>query len=478
MVKRLICAALCLALALCMCGCAALFEKEYLLVEDYVPTVQEVPSQIEKLTVHNFHDLKQAIRGMVNSGQTVGSIIFDSAYDGDVAEDLSDACWQVRTQDALCAYCVVNIFYELNKIVTFYEAQINISYSSHGEKVENIAVLPYSTGVDGIIKEMLIDGSNRGVLLINQSTLSAQEMEEMVAEVYRRNPAIAPRQPGISVKMYSGTNQQRLYEINMSYSMESEELAARKEMLAQFAPFEQLDTSRLSEGQRALVAFEYIRRNISVEPSGQNSTIYSALIQRHADSEGIALAYVELCRQLDVECRIVYGQRNWQDHCWNIIRLGQSYYHVDAALEADIPTEDSFMRLDEQIWDIYRWDMASYPACAGLLSYEDVLKGRDVLPVESDNKAQITLAADGEAGAESEDVFNHLTEPEQSPEDSETEMRLELLREKKDKLSYYESEAAALSEEAQASDQENEADSTDEAQRVEQPEESEQVSPQ
>ena len=442
MIKRLVSALLCLLLALSMCACAAIFEKEYVLVEDYVPAAQEDSAQGEKLTVHDFQDLKQTIRDMVNSGQTVGSVIFDSAYDGDVAEDLSDACWQVRTQDALCAYCVVNIFYELNKIVAYYEAQINISYSDYGEKVENIAVLPYSTGLDGIIKELIDDGGSRGAVLINQSTLSAQDMEDMVADVYRRNPAIAPCQPLASVKMYSGTNQQRLYEINLVYSLGTEELEERKEHLSHFAPFTDMDVSRFSEGRRALIAFDYIKNSIAVEPKGQNNTIYSALIERRADSEGIALAYVELCRQLGVECRVVYGQRNWQDHCWNIIRIGESYYHVDAALDAAVPLEEAFMRRDEHIWDICRWDMASYPACTGLLSCEDVLKGRDVIPVEVEKIVDDSPEAES-GGNEDERENNLLFYPELEREELEALKELYRPREDKDKRSASEAEDAA-----------------------------------
>jgi len=382
MMKRLLSLALCAAMLFVLCGCAGVFEKEYVLVEDYAPAVQENETGVEKLTVHDFAALKQAMRSMVSSGQTSGTIIFDSAYEGDVAEDLSDACWQLRTQDALCAYCVVNIFYELNKIVAYSEAEINISYSSYGERVEDITVLPYSTGLDGIVRSAMAKGRDRVAVLIDHSSLSAEDMEDLAAEVYRKDPALSPQQPLVSVNMYSGAEQQRLYELNLRYGMTALELEAKKLGLSAVRPFEGTELDGLSEGRRALMAFEFLVSNVTVSPAGQNSSIYSALVERCADSEGVALAYVELCRQLGVECRVVYGQRNWQDHCWNIIRIGQDYYHVDAALDSELSREETFMRRDEHIWEICRWDMASYPSCTGSLSYVDVLNGYDTLSLE------------------------------------------------------------------------------------------------
>lgn len=396
MIKRLLSLTLCALMALGLCGCAGLFEKEYVFVEDYAPAPQPDDAEGEKLTVHDFSGLLQAMRDMVGSGQSGGTIVFDSAYDGDVAEDLSDACWQLRTQDALCAYCVVNIFYELNKIVAYHEAEINISYSDYGEKVENIARLPYSTGVDSLVRSAIASGRARLALLINHSSLSAEDMEDLVAETYRENPAIAPQQPHVSVNMYSGTNQQRLYELNLRYGMTAGEFEQRKLRLSAVRPFDSASPLTMSEGRRALAAFDWLRAGVTVSPAGQNNSIYSALVEGAADSEGIALAYVELCRQLGLDCRVVYGQRNWQDHCWNILRVGQDYYHVDAALGADVPGEECFMRRDEHIWEICRWDMASYPSCTGTLSYSDVLSGRDTLPHEME-KPKLDIASSADA---------------------------------------------------------------------------------
>ena len=91
---------------------------------------------------------------------------------------------------------------------------------------------------------------------------------------------------------------------------------------------------------------------------------------------------MELCRQLGVDCRIVYGQRSWQDHCWNIVRVNGEYYHVDAGL-TDASVENNFLKPDQSFWENYRWDVASYPACTGSLTYEAFMPQPDADGVET-----------------------------------------------------------------------------------------------
>ena len=118
MLKRFTAAVLLAALLLSLCGCGSMFEKEVVDINDYEPPVQEKVSETEKVTVRNFTALKRAITDMVYSGADSGSLAFDPNYDGDAVKDMEEACRQLRTQNALCAYCVVSISYEISKIVT------------------------------------------------------------------------------------------------------------------------------------------------------------------------------------------------------------------------------------------------------------------------------------------------------------------------------------------------------------------------
>ena len=301
-----------IAAVCCLCGCGSVFDKEYVVVSDYVPPVQDSTSREDKITVRNLNELKTALLGLVSSGESEGAILFDAAYDGDATADMASACWQVRTQDALCAYCVDNIAYDLAKIVTHYEANISISYSAAAVNAASIRQMQYSTGIEDMIRTSMEEGNRRLAVLITRSFYSAEEMESLVGRVYRIYPASSPAEPQVSVNMFSGTGRQRLYEILFDYGMPAEELERRRAELLALDPFPEIQVGELDLAYRALLACEYLAEDCvySGEPQG---SIYEALIEKSTGSEGMALAYVELCRRLSVPCQIVYGQQNRQN---------------------------------------------------------------------------------------------------------------------------------------------------------------------
>ena len=372
MMKRLgALAALLLAMGL-LCGCG-LLNNEYVSIKDYSPSIQEESSDDGKVTVKNFSALKQALLKMAYAGKTEGTIVFDAAYDGDTTADMASACWQVRTQDALCAYCVENMAYEINKIVTINEASVYISYSDVSEAAGAIRHLAFSSGIDDIIRDAFSEGEKKLVVLISRSSYSAEDMAAAVTRVYREDPALVPKEPLASVNMYSGMGAQRLYEISINYGMTLEELDARTAQLQAVDAFAELDTSGMSEAELAYAACEYLMEHCAVSVDKSDNTAYAALVGGRANSEGTALAYIVLCRELGVDCRIVYGQEDWIEHCWNIVRIDGSYYHVDITAAIENGAEAGFLMNDEMAWGHYRWDVSSYPKCSGELRCSDLL---------------------------------------------------------------------------------------------------------
>lgn len=344
-------------------GCGGVYDKKYVSVEDYAPAQQETNTDEDKITVRDYFGLKRTIRDMVNKGTESGTVIFDNAYEGDIAADMASACWEIRTKDALCAYCVDNISYELSHIITYDEAKIFVSYMQTGVGIDEIIRLPYSTDIESVLRQSIEESRSNVVVLAGKSSLTAEEVENMAANVYKNDPMISPEAPSASVNMFSGENMQRLYDIHINYNESPQELERKKEKLDSFDPFAGVDTENLSELDAFVLAFEYLTENCTLCAEGERNNVYCAVIEKKSDSEGIALAYVALCKRLGVDCRIVYGQYNMENHCWNIVKLGSEYYHVDASKGITQERWTCFLCEDEQFWKNYRWDVESYPKC-------------------------------------------------------------------------------------------------------------------
>ena len=370
MKKKLLCLLACALLPLLLCACSML-DKEYVSIHDYVPSVQEEKSAGGRFTVRSADAIRSSLLSLVYDGQTEGTIVFDAAYEGDAAKDLENACWSVRTEDALCVFCVENISYDFNKIVTVNEADVVISYSKAGVDPERVVRLGFSSEADGAILDALLRGDKRLTLLVGHSAFSAEDVSALVGRVYREHPTVTPGSPQTSVSLYSGTGAQRLYDIQLDYGVSDVKLKQARARLTSFAPFAELDFSGLSEAELAYRACRWLMDNCAVTDNGGHNSAYAALIEREADSEGVAFGYVELCRQLGLECRIVYGQLDWQEHCWNIVKVDGTYYHVDVTQCAGAGLILGFMKNDEAFWGSYRWDVGSYPKCAGTNNFFD-----------------------------------------------------------------------------------------------------------
>ncbi len=401
-----------------LCGCTSPFEKEYVSVTEYVPPVQNEGDGGERVTVRNMAELKRALIDMVYAGSTGGSIAFDPNYDGNAQEDMESACWQVRTQDSLCAYCVRDLSYEMEKIVNYYESTVNIDYTSYAAELSSIIQLPYAVGVEDYLSTAMSENRTRLTILIRASSYSAEKIKSLALEIYRSHPTICVREPQITVHMYSGSARQRLYDISFAYGMADDELIRCKSQLVNLDVMSNLDAYGLDEPHRALAAYSFLSQNCIWNEHAKGSC-YDALINGETNSEGLALAYVEMCHQLDLDCRIVYGQIGGKDHCWNIVRLAGDYYHVDVSACCGGKLGDGFLKNDEQMWNDYRWSISNYPACSGGLSYAQlVAEDKPEAPAAVQNPAgEQKDTPRAEPSAEPSGQPDEPTpEPEQSPE--------------------------------------------------------------
>ena len=348
--KRVILLIVLFAVLLSGCG---LFDETFVVEDSYTLAPGKDSSTEDSISVTNRAELRDAIQRSVAAGEYNRIVIFDSRYSGNPSEDLAAACWQVRTEDALCAYCVENIAYEISQFISVREARITISYSTGALPVGEIITMPYVTGLNDIISEAIRSGCTRTAVLINRSTLTTEDMTARVADVYCQNPGLAPQEPVSNVSLFSGTGMQRLYEIALDFGMDSEEFMQKKEAMSQIVLPVSEDNSEVA---KATCAANYLKG--FCDPNGPK-TIFDAIVQGKAGPEGISFGYVELCRRLGLECIRVYGQLNWKDYFWNIVRIDGNYYHVDLFR----PEEVGWFKTDEEFWGKYRWNINDYPKC-------------------------------------------------------------------------------------------------------------------
>lgn len=367
--KRALAAILVLAaLAAPLSGCASIFDQEYLTIEDYADSTASPQQPQGTVAVQNYLELKLAINKLVTAHEERGSLDF-SGYDGEnIRDDLASACNDVRSETALAAYAVDYISYDLDRLVSYYEAEVFIYYLHTAEELDAIVSTSTVSGLNDAISAALDEMSTGLVVMVNASGAGEAEVAQYVTEAYFADPLSCVNRPVADVTMYTGGGLQRIYEISIDYGASSPTLNSRKDILE--GDLEELAARVTAQGSayRALQAATVIMESCRSDAEAGN-TFWDAVHLGAANSEGMALAFKALCDKVGVECLVVSGRLDRAEHYWNIITVDGASYHVDVSAAAELGLAGTFLISDSDMWGHYWWDNERYPQCEGSLSY-------------------------------------------------------------------------------------------------------------
>ena len=154
----------------------------------------------------------------------------------------------------------------------------------------------------------------------------------------------------------------------------------------------------LNEKEKELFIHDFICQNIHYDKLKKpySNEIIGALGHGVAVCEGIAKAVKILCDALDIWCVIALSEANPEKnikyrHAWNILRIGGTYYHLDATFDNTLTRDgviryDYFNLSDDQIFRDHEPLIWKMPACSdgdhtyyrekkvSFTKYEDVQK--------------------------------------------------------------------------------------------------------
>ncbi|MDD4773551.1 MAG: transglutaminase domain-containing protein [Eubacteriales bacterium] len=144
-----------------------------------------------------------------------------------------------------------------------------------------------------------------------------------------------------------------------------------------------LDAAKMSvdensdEFEREIALHDYLIQNCTFADINQVksdflNTAYGALVMGKAYSDGYAMALKMLYDANNIFSLVVYGTANNQPHVWNMVYIGQRFYHVDASWnDADLPFESELMfhgyfnLSDDMIWRDHKPEDKSILPSAG-----------------------------------------------------------------------------------------------------------------
>jgi hypothetical protein len=375
--RRLLCLALVLALVLTGAGCSALFDKQYASIEDYqaqTSTVEEESEEDTADTISNYAALKRAITRLVSEHVESAELQFQN-YDGTISQDISTACWEVKSSTALGAFAVDYISYDLSRIVSYYQAEVYITYKRSADQVEAVEQIATMSALTRRLDEALRQNETYLVLQITVASLTGDDVRQLVESAYYADALACPVLPTVEVGVFPESGVSRIMELTLNYGQDSQSLMEQRDalgigldmMVAQVTPEDQ--TEELSSADKVYALCRYLSQNCTYDDQA-GDTAWDALVGLTANSQGLAMALEAGCQAMGVDCQIVSGRFDGEDHVWNIVTIDGASYHVDVS-NWDAGETAVFLVADEQLWGQYWWDTSDYPACPADFGYFD-----------------------------------------------------------------------------------------------------------
>lgn len=355
MPKKIIAALLLAALLLSLAGCSTIFKKQYVSVTDYTEDQGDDDASEPRL-ISDYDELKNALVSALGRHLSRDRYKF-VGYEGSLNADLQRACKYAGEETAIGSYAVEDISYELNKIITYYEASVYITYKKSEESIKAISYISGKSALPESIVKSLEALETETVFSMNSSTITADDVVWAVFLALCEEPLSGVVLPAADVSIYPETGTTRIVELLLNYGRTNAEIEEmRGELTEKTRSLINIYGKAPATLFRALT--ELCEPYDAETQDGENfGNAYGALIEGAADSAGFALGFKALCDAAALDCGVVTGTLNGEYHCWNAIRTEGKYLYADAS------NQSAFGLTAEQLRSAgYHWDEGAYAA--------------------------------------------------------------------------------------------------------------------
>lgn len=143
---------------------------------------------------------------------------------------------------------------------------------------------------------------------------------------------------------YTPDDPQQLVTLRLDYSMSAQEAEEKQESLVTRTSPMLRELIGKTDYEKVRGVYEYVISNTAYDEACTDQTLLSVILEGKGLCAGYARAVQYLLQQLGMEALYISGTAEGASHSWNIVRLDDGYYAVDATW-GDPVTEDGTQTL-------------------------------------------------------------------------------------------------------------------------------------
>ena len=367
--------ALLLALCLMLSGCKSWMDGSYQSIKPH----QQAESfmQVGAVQVSSYTQLHQALCNMVAAGSE--ERVF---YITDIEESLLDtylkiAADSVTTSDPLGNYAVDSISFEVGTNTGRTAVAVTMTYRhSRAELFRIKRVMTMEEAGEAIYHALATCDPNVVIMVEDYRQVDLVQQVEDCVENY---PQVCMEMPQVSAAVYPESGTRRVIELDFAYQYSREDLRQMQSYVEPVFRAANLNVSA-EEGESTKFArmYSFLMERSDYRQETSLTPAYSLLRHGVGDSRAFAQVYAAMCREAELDCRVITGSRNGEPWSWNLICCDGVYYHVD--LLSSLSAGKMLRKADGEMQG-YVWDYDAYPA-AGAVYSEEPVETQPVVPEE------------------------------------------------------------------------------------------------
>ena len=364
--KKLTAALLVLCMAFSFCACGLLGDNE----REIVGRHYDGNTQPDRKIIYKPSDYESLVKSLYTmfSGGIESCTLRFFGYKGDVENDYKKACDEVL-RTAIGKYAVYELTGKVEKVVTYYEANVSVAYKISTAKMSEMFFISDRDDMKNAAEKLLRDGKDSASVFIEPGAAEYADIGAFIAAAHMKYPTYTVLPPSVSVSdIYDGDDTEgSIISVKLSYPETDEDRAEKLVLLnetlnaAESSVTGRSDSEKLKNAAETLVSeLSYVRQS---ESRSVDDTPYGALVEKRASSKGIALGFKALCDKLGIYCIAVSGKQGAEAHFWNIVAIDGEYYHIDASMMILDENAEKLFFSDAEMESAFEWDRDQYPKC-------------------------------------------------------------------------------------------------------------------
>lgn len=357
-----------LALSLGLTACNSLVMDDYYLSSPHIeqPSQTQQPQQEDvPPVVTNRTELRGAMLSFIRDWTEQGTILIRN-YSGTVSDDLQETLDYVTLEDPMGAYAVDYMDAEFNGTEQNGSIAVNIVFRRSAAEMDAIVTVNGISAAYAKIQQTLISYDSSLTLRIRN--YQPTDFETYIRTYCLEHPETVIALPTLSAEVYPKEGETRILEIHFSYPASRDDMRMMQSSVSTIlSSANSYICSGETDAERAKLLYRFLttRFDYSISETEPAMPAYSLLCEGVAHSLSFSCVFFAQCRDANIDCLIVSGQKDGQQHSWNLLRIDGAYYHVDLMRSITAGETELALLLSHQLREEgYVWDESLYPETA------------------------------------------------------------------------------------------------------------------